>query len=144
MKKSFFLIVITAALIFNKAKAEGGDVIPFYYASLILSGTNIVTSIANENQIYDMNTLGIIHSKAWSIVGTSTGTIQLLLGAAFIIDGNPTGYINAGLGVLSICLSIDNLRISRMLKQEKISWNIKSIPFGNASMGICFSLKHNL
>ncbi|MFM2047672.1 MAG: hypothetical protein RI955_218, partial [Bacteroidota bacterium] len=28
MKKSIFLIVITTALIFNKAKAEGGDVIP--------------------------------------------------------------------------------------------------------------------
>ncbi|MFM2224666.1 MAG: hypothetical protein RJA07_868 [Bacteroidota bacterium] len=144
MKKSIFLIVIITALIFNKAKAEGGDVIPFYYASLILSGTNIVTSIADVNQIYDMNTFGIMHSKTWSIVGTSTGAIQLLLGALFIVNGNPIGYINAGLGALSICLSIDNLRISRMLKQEKISWNINSVPLRNGSMGICFSIKQNL
>jgi hypothetical protein len=149
MKKTIVVLLISIFIFLNKAKAEGEEIIYFYYGSAFLTGINMATSIANFNIIKEKNT----HFYASQFTGIASGSVQMLMGAGFLADAYYSGYTdeiifgtaNVSIGLVTIWLSISSLSKRHKLLQlnKSTAWNINSVPIGNGSMGICFSLKHN-
>ncbi|MEY4876479.1 MAG: hypothetical protein RL708_1628 [Bacteroidota bacterium] len=146
MKKTIVMLLISIFIFLNKAKAEGGEIVGFVYGTSVLIGLNVGTSIANINYIKEQN----VRLKPLQISGIITGTTQTLLGVVCILSLDPEyivlGSINAGFGLAATIISIASINKNNHLLHlnKTTAWNIKSIPLGNGSMGICFSIKQNL
>ncbi|MFM2224665.1 MAG: hypothetical protein RJA07_867 [Bacteroidota bacterium] len=149
MKKTIVVLLISIFIFLNKAKAEGEEIIYFYYGTAFLTGINMATSIANFNIIKEKNT----RFYASQLTGIASGSVQMLIGAGFLADAYYSGYTdeiifgtaNVSIGLVTIWLSISSLSKRHKLLQlnKSTAWNINSVPLRNGSMGICFSLKHN-